>query len=68
MISDVEPMHDDDQKRYTLFHIQYPDVWGMYKKVEASFWKVEEVDLSSDLEEELQTVFNHVDIIFAENA
>ena len=44
----IEPMLDDDQKRYTLFPIQHPDVWSMYKKAEASFWKVEEVDLSSD--------------------
>ena len=44
----IEPMLDDDQKRYTLFPIQHPDIWSMYKKAEASFWKVEEVDLSSD--------------------
>ena len=48
-MNSVEPMLDDDHKRYTLFPIQHPDVWSMYKKAEASFWKVEEVDLSSDL-------------------
>merc|ERR1719210_326533 len=31
-----------------MFPIQYPDVWEMYKKHEASFWTAEEVDLSSD--------------------
>ncbi len=44
-----EPMLDDDNKRYTLFPIQHTDVWDMYKKATASFWKVEEVDLGSDL-------------------
>jgi ribonucleoside-diphosphate reductase beta chain len=44
-----EPMLDDANKRYTLFPIKHPKVWEMYKKAESSFWKVEEVDLSSDL-------------------
>ena len=44
-----EPMLDDDSKRYTLFPIQHTDIWDMYKKATASFWKVEEVDLGSDL-------------------
>lgn len=32
-----------------MFPIQYPQIWEMYKKAEASFWTAEEVDLSSDL-------------------
>ena len=48
-MNELEPMLDDDQKRYTLFPIQHPEVWNMYKKAESSFWKAEEVDLSSDL-------------------
>ncbi|CAB1350452.1 unnamed protein product [Coregonus sp. 'balchen'] len=28
---------------------QYPDIWRMYKQAQASFWTVEEVDLSKDL-------------------
>ncbi|KAI9190615.1 ribonucleoside-diphosphate reductase [Polychytrium aggregatum] len=35
-------------KRFTLFPIQYNDIWTMYKKAEASFWTVEEVDLARD--------------------
>ncbi|KAG9158277.1 hypothetical protein Leryth_000404 [Lithospermum erythrorhizon] len=31
-----------------MFPIQYPKIWEMYKKAEASFWTVEEVDLSQD--------------------
>merc|ERR1712039_286740 len=31
-----------------MFPIQYPQVWEMYKKHEASFWTAEEIDLSQD--------------------
>lgn len=31
-----------------MFPIQYPQIWEMYKKAEASFWTAEEVDLSQD--------------------
>jgi hypothetical protein len=34
--------------RFVLFPIRFRAVWDMYKKAEASFWTVEEVDLSSD--------------------
>lgn len=34
---------------FTLFPIVNQDVWKMYKKAIASFWTVEEVDLSDDL-------------------
>ncbi len=32
-----------------IFPIQYPQLWEMYKKAEASFWTAEEVDLALDL-------------------
>jgi len=35
-------------ERFTLFPITNPDIWSMYKKSVASFWTVEEVDLSQD--------------------
>jgi ribonucleoside-diphosphate reductase subunit M2 len=35
--------------RYTMFPIQTPEVWKMYKKAVASFWTVEEVDLADDI-------------------
>ncbi|KAJ3334326.1 Ribonucleotide-diphosphate reductase (RNR), small subunit [Blyttiomyces sp. JEL0837] len=44
-----EPILRLNPKRFTLFPIQYNEVWQMYKKAEASFWTVEEVDLSKDL-------------------
>jgi ribonucleoside-diphosphate reductase subunit M2 len=37
-----------NNKRFVLFPIEYHDIWQMYKKAEASFWTVEEVDLSKD--------------------
>jgi ribonucleoside-diphosphate reductase beta chain len=36
--------------RFVLFPIQYPKIWEMYKKAEASFWTAEEIDLYPDLD------------------
>jgi ribonucleotide reductase beta subunit family protein with ferritin-like domain len=38
-------------QRLTVFPLQYPDVYAMYKKQVASLWLVEEVDLSKDREQ-----------------
>jgi len=35
---------------YTMFPIQNQTIWNMYKKQVDCFWRVEEVDLSSDVE------------------
>ncbi|CAB3239589.1 unnamed protein product [Arctia plantaginis] len=45
----LEPLLRDNPRRFVIFPIKYPDIWQMYKKAEASFWTVEEVDLSKDL-------------------
>ncbi|KAM3960867.1 ribonucleoside-diphosphate reductase subunit M2 [Aphomia sociella] len=45
----LEPLLKENPRRFVIFPIQYPDIWNMYKKAEASFWTVEEVDLSKDL-------------------
>lgn len=37
-------------KKYTVFPITYPKIWDFYKKHISSFWVVEEVRLSEDLE------------------
>eukprot|EP00755_Sulcionema_specki_P030434 Sspe_Gene.94359::Locus_66754_Transcript_1_1_Confidence_1.000_Length_2104::g.94359::m.94359/K10808/RRM2; ribonucleoside-diphosphate reductase subunit M2 len=34
--------------RYVLFPIKYLDIWNFYKKAEASFWRVEEINLAGD--------------------
>jgi len=43
-----DPLLMDNPHRWVMFPIQYPAVWEMYKKHEASFWTAEEVDLSQD--------------------
>ncbi|KAM4705270.1 ribonucleoside-diphosphate reductase subunit M2 B [Rhinophrynus dorsalis] len=44
-----EPFLRKNPRRFVIFPIQYPDIWKMYKKAQASFWTAEEVDLSKDL-------------------
>ncbi|XP_041725254.1 ribonucleoside-diphosphate reductase subunit M2 B isoform X2 [Coregonus clupeaformis] len=44
-----EPLLRNNPRRFVIFPIQYPDIWRMYKQAQASFWTVEEVDLSKDL-------------------
>lgn len=41
--------HDDDGARFSLFPIEHPDLWSMYKQHVASFWTADEIDLSADL-------------------
>jgi ribonucleoside-diphosphate reductase subunit M2 len=43
-----DPLLMDNPRRWVMFPIQYPAVWEMYKKHEASFWTAEEIDLSQD--------------------
>lgn len=43
---ELEPLLKENPRRFVIFPIQWPDIWQMYKKAEASFWTVEEVDLS----------------------
>jgi ribonucleoside-diphosphate reductase beta chain len=38
----------ENKNRFILFPIHHHEIWQMYKKAEASFWTVEEVDLSED--------------------
>ena len=54
-----------------MFPLQYPEVWEMYKKHEASFWTAEEIDLAQDnkdwasLNESEQHFVKHVLAFFA---
>merc|ERR1719240_1353002 len=43
-----DPLLVENPRRFVMFPIQYPAVWEMYKKHEASFWTAEEIDLSQD--------------------
>lgn len=47
---ELEPLLRENPRRFVIFPIAYPDIWQMYKKAEASFWTVEEVNLSNDLQ------------------
>ncbi|KAK4300357.1 hypothetical protein Pmani_027437 [Petrolisthes manimaculis] len=44
-----EPLLRENPGRFVIFPIGYQDIFQMYKKAVASFWTVEEVDLSKDL-------------------
>ena len=43
-----EPLLKENVGRFSVFPLVYPDIFSMYKKQVASFWTVEEVDLSHD--------------------
>lgn len=45
----MEPILTPSNERFTMFPIKYPDLYHLYKKAVASFWTVEEIDLSSDM-------------------
>jgi len=67
----VEPLLKDNPQRFVIFPIQFDDIFAMYKKAVASFWTVEEVDLSKDiadwdrLKEDERHFIKHVLAFFA---
>ncbi|KAJ6642991.1 Ribonucleoside-diphosphate reductase subunit M2 [Pseudolycoriella hygida] len=68
----LEPLLRENPRRFVIFPIEYEDIWQMYKKAEASFWTVEEVDLSKDtvdwenkLNENERKFISHVLAFFA---
>ncbi len=48
-MSIVEPILQENKNRFVIFPIKHHDIWEWYKKMEASFWTAEEIDLSQDL-------------------
>jgi len=66
-----DPLLAENPQRWVLFPIQYPNVYDMYKKHEASFWTAEEIDLAQDardwdtLNEKEQHFIKHVLAFFA---
>lgn len=66
-----EPLLQENPRRFVMFPIKHGDVWQFYKKAEASFWTVEEVDLSKDIQDweglkaEEQHFIKHVLAFFA---
>lgn len=47
----IEPLTLEEEKRYVIFPLRHEDIWMYYKKAEASFWTVEEVNLETDLKD-----------------
>ena len=46
-----ELLLQENKDRFVLLPINYPQVWELYKKHEASFWTAEEIDLTADLKD-----------------
>lgn len=47
----VEPLLTEQPGRFVIFPIDDNELWDFYKKAEASFWTVGEVDLGKDLDD-----------------
>ena len=47
--NNIEPLLVPDDNRFVMFPIKHNDIWEMYKKQIDCFWRVEEIDLSKDL-------------------
>ncbi len=50
-MSSKEVLLSDEEKRYVIFPIKQDLIWNMYKKAVSSFWTVEEIDLSKDMDD-----------------
>uniref|UniRef100_A0A915PPE0 Ribonucleotide reductase small subunit n=1 Tax=Setaria digitata TaxID=48799 RepID=A0A915PPE0_9BILA len=46
--SNAEILLAENPNRFVIFPIRFHDIWDFYKKALASFWTVDEVDLSKD--------------------
>jgi len=49
IMSQIEPILQENKNRFVIFPIKHHDIWDWYKKMEASFWTAEEIDLHQDL-------------------
>lgn len=49
MKQEDEVLLRENKDRFVILPINYPRIWEMYKKHEASFWTAEEIDLHDDL-------------------
>jgi ribonucleoside-diphosphate reductase subunit M2 len=43
-----EELTDETKRRYSLFPIEYPEIFEMYEKQVSCFWNVHEIDMSAD--------------------
>lgn len=49
IVTNVEPILEENPDRFVLYPIRFDDLWQYYKKAEGSFWTAEEIDLVADL-------------------
>lgn len=67
----MEPLTKDNPNRFTLFPIEYPDIWEAYQKAKAAEWDANEIDFGADkndwesLSEEEQYFIEHILAFFA---
>ena len=67
----MEPILSETNKRYTVYPIQYKNIWDSYQKQLASFWKAQEIDFTRDyddfiqLNEDEQRFIKHILAFFA---
>merc|ERR1711990_1130523 len=67
----AEPLLRENPSRFVILPIEYPKVWEMYKKAQASVWTTEEIDLAKDMthwaamKEDEQFFIKHVLAFFA---
>ncbi len=45
----AEPILQENKNRFVIFPIKHHDIWDWYKKMEASFWTAEEINLDQDI-------------------
>ena len=43
-----EPLLHDKSRRFTMFPIQYTDIWELYRELQSSYWLFHELDLTTD--------------------
>jgi glutaredoxin len=51
MEDEYEPILAETLNRFTVFPLQYPDLWQLYKKAQMSNWTAEEIDMSKDMDD-----------------
>jgi ribonucleoside-diphosphate reductase beta chain len=49
--TEQELLLTEEDNRLTIFPLKYEHIWELYKRAVASFWTVEELDLSKDIDD-----------------
>lgn len=47
----TEVLLQENNDRFVILPINYPEIWNHYKRHQASFWTAEEIDLSADMKD-----------------